>query len=396
MSLDWLLGPQLEAFVAAGYEVVGASAPGAHVAAIEARGVRHVALRHATRSMAPHRDLRSSASCGRCSPPCARHRAHPQPEAGVVRAPGGPAGRGAGDREHGARALRPPGGSVAPAGGGLRARADGRRLLGRRAGAEPRGPGRAAPPAGPGGPAAPARQRRRPRPLRAARGRHRARGRRSGAPGGSAPTRWSWAPSVGWCARRGSPSCWRRPGSSADGAPRRGWSWWARTTRPRPTPSARRTGRRARRRGCVFAGRRDDMTDVYGAFDLYVLASHREGFPRSAMEAAAMGLPIVATDIRGCREVVDRGVTGLLVPVGDGSAIARAVERPGPGSGPPADHGWRRVAPGQAGVRPAAGDRPHARGLRRADRCGIGPATLHAARRAGGNLARRPDRGARA
>jgi glycosyltransferase involved in cell wall biosynthesis len=59
--------------------------------------------------------------------------------------------------------------------------------------------------------------------------------------------------------------------------------------------------------------------------DLYVLASHREGFPRSAMEAAAMGLPIIATDIRGCRQVVDHGVNGLLVPVRDAARLAAAI-----------------------------------------------------------------------
>jgi glycosyltransferase involved in cell wall biosynthesis len=59
--------------------------------------------------------------------------------------------------------------------------------------------------------------------------------------------------------------------------------------------------------------------------DIFVLASHREGFPRSAMEAAAMGVPIVATDIRGCRQVVDHGVTGLLVPPGDVVALGSAV-----------------------------------------------------------------------
>jgi glycosyltransferase involved in cell wall biosynthesis len=79
--------------------------------------------------------------------------------------------------------------------------------------------------------------------------------------------------------------------------------------------------------GVVFAGRRDDMADVYTAFDLYALASHREGFPRSAMEAAAMGLPVVATDIRGCREVVDHDLTGELVPVGDAAALASEIER---------------------------------------------------------------------
>jgi glycosyltransferase involved in cell wall biosynthesis len=61
--------------------------------------------------------------------------------------------------------------------------------------------------------------------------------------------------------------------------------------------------------------------------DLYVLASYREGFPRSAMEAAACGLPVIATDIRGCRQAVDHERTGLLVPVRDAHALADAVER---------------------------------------------------------------------
>jgi glycosyltransferase involved in cell wall biosynthesis len=77
--------------------------------------------------------------------------------------------------------------------------------------------------------------------------------------------------------------------------------------------------------GVTFLGMRDDVERLYRAMDLYVLASHREGFPRSAMEAAAMGLPIVATDIRGCRQVVDDGGTGHLVPVGDVPALSRAI-----------------------------------------------------------------------
>jgi glycosyltransferase involved in cell wall biosynthesis len=84
---------------------------------------------------------------------------------------------------------------------------------------------------------------------------------------------------------------------------------------------------RARADGNVrFLGLREDVERLYLAMDLYVLASHREGFPRSAMEAAAMGLPIVATDIRGCRQVVDHGVTGLLVPVRDSRSLTSAIE----------------------------------------------------------------------
>jgi glycosyltransferase involved in cell wall biosynthesis len=75
----------------------------------------------------------------------------------------------------------------------------------------------------------------------------------------------------------------------------------------------------------VFLGLRDDVERLYPAMDLYVLASYREGFPRSAMEAAAMGLPIVATDIRGCRQVVDHDRTGLLVGVRDVDALEAAI-----------------------------------------------------------------------
>jgi glycosyltransferase involved in cell wall biosynthesis len=82
-----------------------------------------------------------------------------------------------------------------------------------------------------------------------------------------------------------------------------------------------------RRGGIVFAGARDDIEDVYRAIDLFVLPSHREGFPRSAMEAAATGLPVIATDIRGCRQVVAHGQTGLLTPLHDPVRLAAAIER---------------------------------------------------------------------
>jgi glycosyltransferase involved in cell wall biosynthesis len=84
---------------------------------------------------------------------------------------------------------------------------------------------------------------------------------------------------------------------------------------------------RARAQGVHVLGAREDVDALYAAIDVFVLASHREGFPRAAMEAAAMGLPIVATDIRGCRQVVDDGVTGLLVPVRDAPALATALRR---------------------------------------------------------------------
>jgi ribosomal protein S18 acetylase RimI-like enzyme len=85
----------------------------------------------------------------------------------------------------------------------------------------------------------------------------------------------------------------------------------------------------AERNGVRFLGMRTDVDSLYGAMDLFVLPSHREGFPRAAMEAAASGLPVIASDIRGCREVVDDGENGLLVPVRDPDALAAAIERLG-------------------------------------------------------------------
>jgi len=82
----------------------------------------------------------------------------------------------------------------------------------------------------------------------------------------------------------------------------------------------------ARGANLTFLGLRQDVDACYTAFDLFALASHREGFPRAAMEAAALGLPVVATDIRGCRQVVDDGANGVLVPPRDAARLAAAIE----------------------------------------------------------------------
>ena len=76
---------------------------------------------------------------------------------------------------------------------------------------------------------------------------------------------------------------------------------------------------------CIFTGLRDDMPEMYGLMDIFVLPSHREGFPRSPMEASAMSLPSVVTNIRGCREVVENGQNGFLVPLGDVAALSQAM-----------------------------------------------------------------------
>lgn len=76
---------------------------------------------------------------------------------------------------------------------------------------------------------------------------------------------------------------------------------------------------------CHFLGMRNDMPELYALMDVFVLSSHREGFPRAPMEASAMGVPCVVTDIRGCREAVEHGRNGLLVPLGDIRALADAI-----------------------------------------------------------------------
>lgn len=85
-------------------------------------------------------------------------------------------------------------------------------------------------------------------------------------------------------------------------------------------PAITRVGERLR-----LLGHRDDVPELYALMDLLVLPSHREGFPRAPMEASATGVPVIATDIRGCRDTVIDGETGLLVPLGDVQALAQAI-----------------------------------------------------------------------
>lgn len=70
-----------------------------------------------------------------------------------------------------------------------------------------------------------------------------------------------------------------------------------------------------------FLGQRMDVPDLLDAADLFVLASRWEGFPRSILEAMRAGLPVVTSDVGGCRESVIEGDTGFLVPSGDAAAL---------------------------------------------------------------------------
>jgi len=74
-------------------------------------------------------------------------------------------------------------------------------------------------------------------------------------------------------------------------------------------------------------GHQRDMAAVLAGATIVVLPTYGEGLPKVLLEAASVGRPVVATDVRGCREVVRPGVNGLLVPPRDSAALARAIER---------------------------------------------------------------------
>ncbi len=76
-----------------------------------------------------------------------------------------------------------------------------------------------------------------------------------------------------------------------------------------------------------FLGHRGDVELILAASDVFVLPSRREGLPRSIQEAMATGKPVIATDVRGSRDLVEDGVTGLLVEVGDANGLAQAITR---------------------------------------------------------------------
>jgi glycosyltransferase involved in cell wall biosynthesis len=72
-------------------------------------------------------------------------------------------------------------------------------------------------------------------------------------------------------------------------------------------------------------GQREDMPQVLAAAYLVVLPSYREGLPKVLIEAAACGRAVVTTDVPGCRDAIDPGVTGVLVPVRNAEALADAM-----------------------------------------------------------------------
>ena len=78
--------------------------------------------------------------------------------------------------------------------------------------------------------------------------------------------------------------------------------------------------------GCIeWLGHVDDMTPLFRDAAIVCLPSYREGMPKALLEAAAAGCAVVTTDATGCREAIEPGVTGELVPVRDSDALAKVL-----------------------------------------------------------------------
>jgi glycosyltransferase involved in cell wall biosynthesis len=323
MSLDWLLRPQLEAFADAGFEVIGVSAPGPHVAALVASGIEHVSVPSLTRSMSPGKDLRALRDLRRVfaeRQPDIVHTHNPKP--GVL---GRLAARAAGvpvvvNTVHGLYALPED------------------RLAKR---AVVYGLERVA------SVCSDAELLQNPEDLPVL--------RRLGVPhaklsvlgNGVDLTRFDPAAvSPGARARLRSELGVAESTTVVGVVGRLVWEKGYQTVfdaarrmadddccfvvvgphEPEKAGAVTAADRQAAEAdGVRFLGPRDDMVDLYSAFDVYALASHREGFPRSAMEASAMSLPVVATNIRGCRQVVAHGVSGTLFEVNDVDGLVAAL-----------------------------------------------------------------------
>lgn len=77
----------------------------------------------------------------------------------------------------------------------------------------------------------------------------------------------------------------------------------------------------------IFAGYKQNMEKLYGSIDLIVQSSHTEGLPNVVLEAMAMGVPVIATNVGGTAEIIQNGQTGILVLPGKPHAIAEHIIR---------------------------------------------------------------------
>jgi len=75
----------------------------------------------------------------------------------------------------------------------------------------------------------------------------------------------------------------------------------------------------------IFLGEQIEVVELYALMDMFILPSHREGLGLVILEASAMEKPVIATNIRGCREAVDNGKTGILIPLKDVEKLSQAI-----------------------------------------------------------------------
>ena len=77
----------------------------------------------------------------------------------------------------------------------------------------------------------------------------------------------------------------------------------------------------------IYRGYYSDIQKMYKDIDIVCLPSWREGFPKVLMEAASLGLPVITTDVPGCRDAVIKNETGLLVPPKNEIKLANAIKK---------------------------------------------------------------------
>src|SRR5690606_34013806 len=80
-------------------------------------------------------------------------------------------------------------------------------------------------------------------------------------------------------------------------------------------------------RDILSTGFKNDVRPYFAVSDALVFPSYREGFPNVVMQAGAMGLPAIVTDINGCNEIVEEGVNGTIIPTKDTATLCEVMNR---------------------------------------------------------------------